>query len=53
MTEEFSKDAEKQKQWLGFLRRNRLEAMDLATVVHDVRGFVEPALNNARKKITA
>lgn len=53
LTEEFSKDAEKQKQWLGFLRRNRLEAMDLATVVQDVRGFVEPALNNARKKINA
>lgn len=53
LSEEFSKDVEKQKQWLGFVRKNRLETMDLATVVQDVRGFVEPVLNNARKKINA
>lgn len=40
LTDAFASDAQKQSQWTAFLRRNRLEAPELATVVAEVREFV-------------
>lgn len=40
LSEAFSADAQKRAQWEAFLRRNRLPAPDLTTVVEELRGFV-------------
>ena len=44
LTDAFASDAQKQTQWTAFLRRNRLVAPDLKTVVDELRTFVH-ALN--------
>ena len=44
LTDAFATDAQKQAQWTAFLRRNRLVAPDLKTVVDELRTFVH-ALN--------
>lgn len=41
LTAEFASDAQKQSQWNAFLRRNRLAAPDLDTVVGEIRTFVD------------
>lgn len=40
LTDAFATDAQKQSQWTAFLRRNRLEAPELATVVAELRTSV-------------
>lgn len=37
LSDSFSGDTTKQKQWAAFLKKNRLEAMDLADVVKRLR----------------
>ncbi len=44
LSDEFSNDAQKEKQWLAFLRKNALEPMPLAVVVSDLREFLLPVL---------
>ena len=44
LTDEFVNDAQKGKQWQGFLRKNTLDPMPLATVVADLRDFLIPVL---------
>ena len=44
LTDEFVNDAQKGKQWQGFLRKNALDPMPLATVVADLRDFLIPVL---------
>ena len=44
LSDEFINDAQKGKQWQGFLRKNALEPMSLATVVVDLRDFLMPVL---------
>jgi hypothetical protein len=38
LSEAFAEDATKQTQWTAFLRKNKLDAMDLANVVRYIRG---------------
>jgi len=44
LTDEFTQDAQKEKQWQAFLRKNALDKTPLATVVGDLRGFLLPVL---------
>ena len=44
LSDEFINDAQKDKQWQAFLRKNALDPMPLATVVADLRGFLTPVL---------
>lgn len=44
LSDEFIEDDQKQKQWQAFLRKNRLVAMPLASIVNDLRGFLLPVL---------
>ena len=44
LTDEFVNDAQKGKQWQGFLRKNALDPKPLATVVADLRDFLIPVL---------
>jgi hypothetical protein len=44
LSDEFISDAQKDKQWQAFLRKNALDQMPLATVVIDLRGFLMPVL---------
>jgi hypothetical protein len=44
LADEFIQDAQKEKQWQGFLRKNALDKTPLATVVGDLRGFLLPIL---------
>ena len=44
LSDEFISDAQKAKQWQGFLRKNALDPMSLATVVVDLRDFLMPVL---------
>lgn len=45
LTETFAADTQKQIQWRGFLRKNRLEAPTLEQVVADLRDFLMPPLS--------
>ena len=45
LTEAFATDAQKQMQWQGFLKKNRLEALTLEQVVSDLREFLMPSLS--------
>lgn len=45
LTKAFATDAQKQMQWQGFLRKNRLEALTLEQVVADLRDFLMPPLS--------
>jgi hypothetical protein len=38
LSDAFFEDRTKQTQWAAFLKKNRLEAMDLTDVVHQLRG---------------
>lgn len=44
LSDEFINDAQKGKQWQGFLRKNALDPMPLATLVADLRDFLMPVL---------
>lgn len=44
LSDEFINDAQKGKQWQGFLRKNALDPMSLATVVVGLRDFLMPVL---------
>lgn len=44
LSDEFINDVQKGKQWQGFLRKNALDPMSLATVVIDLRDFLMPVL---------
>ena len=45
LADEFIQDAQKEKQWQGFLRKNALDKTPLATVVGDLREFLLPVLS--------
>lgn len=45
LADEFIQDAQKEKQWQAFLRKNALEKTPLATVVGDLREFLLPVLS--------
>jgi hypothetical protein len=38
LSDAFAQDAVKQRQWAAFLKKNRLDALDLADVVSRLRG---------------
>ena len=40
LTNEFARDAQKNTQWMGFLRKNRLVAPELEIVVTEIRAFL-------------
>jgi hypothetical protein len=44
LTDEFTQDAQKEKQWQAFQRKNALDPTPLATVVGDLRVFLLPVL---------
>lgn len=44
LSDEFISDAQKDKQWQAFLRKNALDPMPLATVVADLHDFLMPVL---------
>lgn len=44
LTDEFTQDGQKEKQWQAFLRKNALDKMPLATVIGDLRNFLLPVL---------
>lgn len=44
LADEFIQDAQKEKQWQAFLRKNALKKTPLATVVGDLRDFLLPVL---------
>ncbi len=44
LSDEFVNDAQKGKQWQGFMRKNALDPMPLATVVADLCDFLIPVL---------
>jgi hypothetical protein len=41
LSDAFAQDAEKQKQWAAFLKKNRLQALDLAAVIAQLRGVFQ------------
>ena len=45
LTQAFATDLQKQLQWQGFLKRNRLEALTLELVIADLRKFLVPPLS--------
>ena len=48
LSDEFAGDSGKQKQWLAFLRKNRLDAPPLRDVVAEIRKFAQNAFRLAR-----
>jgi hypothetical protein len=44
LSDEFVLDAQKEKQWRAFLRKNALDEISLAAVVGDLRNFLLPVL---------
>ncbi len=40
LSDEFSRDGQKQSQWQSFLKRNRLEAPNLEIAVAEIRAYV-------------
>lgn len=44
LSDEFTNDVQKDKQWQAFLRKNALDPIPLATVVADLRDFLMPVL---------
>ena len=45
LTQAFATDSQKQLQWQGFLRKNRIEALMLELVIADLRNFLVPPLS--------
>ena len=50
LTEEFASDASKRQQWVGFLRRQKIDPTlnPLEDVIHDIRTFLLPAIAASR-----
>ncbi len=46
LSDEFINDAQKEKQWQAFLRKNALDPMPLAVVIADLREFLMPVLSS-------
>lgn len=46
LSDAFATDSQKQMQWQGFLKKNRLEALSLNQVVADLRKFLMPPLQD-------
>jgi len=46
LSDEFINDAQKEKQWQAFLRKNALDPMPLAVVIADLREFLLPVLSS-------
>jgi hypothetical protein len=46
LSDEFINDAQKEKQWRAFLRKNALDPMPLALVIADLREFLMPVLSS-------
>lgn len=44
LTDAFAHDGQKQVQWVAFLKRNKLEALNLETVVATLRDFLMPVM---------
>ncbi len=44
LNDEFINDAQKEKQWQAFLRKNALDPIPLAAVINDLREFLLPVL---------
>ena len=51
LTDQFAADAGKQRQWQAFLRKNRLDAPDLAQVINDLKAALAQPLDLARKSL--
>ena len=49
LTDIFSKNTQKQEQWLAFLQKNSLKAPPLNNVVHFLSGFLSPVILSAAK----
>ena len=47
LSDEFINDAQKDKQWHAFLRKNALAPMPLASVIADLQKFLLPVLGAA------
>lgn len=52
LTEDFAEDIQKQRQWMGFLDRNRLQAPHLVDVVKELRVYFAPRLKAARTQLS-
>lgn len=50
LSDEFFTDAQKEKQWQAFLRKNAIDSMSLATVIADLRKFLLPVLATVAEK---
>ena len=50
LSDEFAEDSAKQKQWIAFLRKNRLEAPPLLDVVAEIRKLAQNAFRLAREE---
>ncbi len=50
LSDEFITDAQKEKQWQAFLRKNAIDALSLATVIADLRTFLLPVLATVAAK---
>lgn len=50
LSDEFITDAQKEKQWQAFLRKNAIGSMSLATVIADLRKFLLPVLATVAAK---
>lgn len=48
----FADDAAKQAQWIAFLKKNKLQALDLTSVVQMLNIFLMPAIDAARQDIS-
>ena len=44
LSDEFSSDPEKQRQWQAFLKKNHLESLELSSIVAVLRGWLAPLL---------
>lgn len=52
LTDEFAKDAQKEKQWQAFLSKNALDRTPLQTVVGDLKLFLLPILDSLRAGVS-
>ena len=50
LSDEFAEDSAKQKQWIAFLRKNRLDAPPLLDVVAEIRKLAQNAFRLAREE---
>lgn len=52
LSPDFAEDVQKQRQWQGFLDRNRLDAPGLSDVVTQLRVYFAPRLKAARRELS-